>query len=130
MNPILFETFLISTDRQNHHVSKLKHLNLAQNKIRFFNFELYFPSSTNSGNSDPTCELVSLNVSSNSLDWLDAASVRRLKHTAAVTDRSGNPWKCECSALGEAWRELRHKLTVNCGTSCQRTAKRVIRCHI
>ena len=40
--------------------------------------------------------------------------MRRLKHTAAVTDRSGNPWKCECSALGEAWRELRHKLTVNC----------------
>jgi hypothetical protein len=39
-----------------------------------------------------------------------------LKHTAAVTDLSGNPWKCECSALGEAWRELRHKLTLNCAS--------------
>ena len=130
MNPLLFEPCPISRTRQNQHVSKLKQLNLAQIKIRYFNFELYFPSNTNSGNSDPTCELVSLNVSSNSLDWLDAASVRRLKHTAAVTDRSGYPWKCERFALGEAWRELRHKLTANCGTSCQRTAKRVIRCHI
>ena len=37
-----------------------------------------------------------------------------LNDTATVTDLSGNPWKCECSALGEAWRELRHKLTLNC----------------
>ena len=130
MNPLLFERFSISRTRQKQHVSQVKHVNLPQNKIRYFNFELYFPSSTNSGNSDPTCEHLSLNVSSNSLDWLDVTSVRRLKHTAAVTDQSGNPWKCECSALGEAWWELRHKLTVNFGTSCRRTAKRVIRCHI
>ena len=57
---------------------------------------------------------MSLNVSSNRLDSLDATSVRWLKHTAAVTDLSGNPWKCECSALGETWRELRYKLTLNC----------------
>ena len=37
-----------------------------------------------------------------------------LNDTATVPDLSGNPWKCECSALGEAWRELRHKLTLNC----------------
>jgi len=37
-----------------------------------------------------------------------------LKDTATVTDLSGNPWKCECIALGEAWRELRQKLTLNC----------------
>ena len=59
---------------------------------------------------------MSLNVSSNRLDSLDAASVRWLKHTAAVTDLSGNPWNCECSALGEAWRELRHKLTLSCAS--------------
>jgi len=37
-----------------------------------------------------------------------------LKDTATVTDLSGNSWKCECTALGETWRELRHKLTLNC----------------
>jgi len=59
---------------------------------------------------------VSLNVSSNRLDSLDATSVRWLKHAAADTDLSGNPWKCECSALGEAWRELGHKLTLICAS--------------
>jgi len=62
-------------------------------------------------------------VSSNRLDSLDIASVRWLKHTAAVTDLSGNPWKCECSALGEAWRELRYKLTVNCASPEDRTGR-------
>jgi hypothetical protein len=59
---------------------------------------------------------MSLNISSNRLDSLDAPSVRWLKHTTAVTDLSGNPWKCECSALGEAWRELRHRLTLECAS--------------
>jgi hypothetical protein len=47
---------------------------------------------------------------------LDAASVKWLNHTTAVTDLSGNPWKCDCSALGEAWRELKHKMTLNCAS--------------
>jgi len=123
LNPLVFEPFSISTNRHNHEVFKLKHLNLAHNKIRFFNFELYFSSSKNSGTSDPAYGLVSLNVSSNRLESLDAASVGWLKHTAAVTDLSGNPWKCECSALGEAWWELRHKLTVNCASSEDRTGR-------
>ena len=59
---------------------------------------------------DPKLELLSMNVSSNRLDSLDDASVMWLKDTATVTDLSGNPWKCECTALGEAWREL----TLNC----------------
>jgi Leucine-rich repeat (LRR) protein len=116
LNPLVFETFSISTNRHNHTVSKQMHLNLSQNKISSFNFELYFPSSTNRGTPDSPYELVSLNVSSNRLDSLDPASVRWLKHTAAVTDLSGNPWKCECSALGEAWRELGQNLTLICAT--------------
>jgi len=66
---------------------------------------------------------VSLNVSSNRLDSLDATSVRWLKHTAAVTDLSRNPWNCECSAVGEAWRELRHKLTLNCASTEDRRGR-------
>ena len=66
---------------------------------------------------------MSLNVSSNRLDSLDAASLRWLKHTAAVTDLSGNPWKCECSALGEAWRELSYKLTLNCASPEDRNVR-------
>jgi Leucine-rich repeat (LRR) protein len=124
LNSSLFESFSINTNRHSHQVSKLKHLNLAQNKIRSFNFELHFPSKTNSETSDLTYELVSLNVSSNRLDSLDAASVMWLKHTAAVTDLSGNPWKCECSALGEAWRELRDKLTLNCASPEDRMGRK------
>jgi Leucine-rich repeat (LRR) protein len=116
INPIWFEFLSINPKRHKHQVYNLKHLNLAQNKIRSFNFELCFPSNTNSVTSDPTYQLVSLNVSSNLLDSLDAPSVRWLKHTAAVTDLSGNPWKCQCSALGEAWRELRHRLTLECAS--------------
>jgi hypothetical protein len=123
LNPLAFEPFLISTNRHNHQVSKLKNLNLAHNKIRTFNFEFYFPSSTNSGTSEQTYELVSLNVSSNRLESLDAASARWLKHTVADMDLSGNPWKCECSALGEAWWELRHKLTVKCASPKDRRGR-------
>ena len=116
LNPLVFESFSNSTNRRSYQVSKLKHLNLAQNKIRVFNFELYFPSKTNFASSDLTFELVSLNVSSNRLDLLDPASVRWLKHTAAITDLSGNSWKCDCSALGEAWWELGQNLTLICAT--------------
>jgi len=117
----MFEPFSIGTNRQNHQLYKLKNLNLAQR--RFFSFELYFPSSTNCVTSDPTYELVSLNVSSNRLDSLDATSVRWLKYTAAVTDRSGNVWKCECSALGESWWELRHKPALNCASTEDRRGR-------
>jgi hypothetical protein len=120
LNPLAFEPFSINTNQHNHQVPKLKHLNLAHNKIHLFNFELYFPLNTNSVTSDPAYQLVSLNVSSNLLDSLDAPSVRWLKHTTAVTDLSGNPWKCECSALGEGWRELRHRLTLECASPADR----------
>ena len=56
----------------------------------------------------PTLELLSMNVSSNRLDSLDDASVMWLNDTATVTDPAGNPWKCECTALGESSREMRH----------------------
>jgi hypothetical protein len=92
----------------------LEHLDLSNNNIEELD-PLVFGSFSISMNVS-TYELVSLNVSSNRLASLDAASVRWLEYTAIVTDLSGNPWKCECSALGEAWRELRHKLTLNCAS--------------
>ena len=95
-------------------LAHLEHLDLSYNSIEEFNqlvFEIFSISSF-----DPKLELLSLNVSSNRLDSLDEASVMWLKDTAAVTDLSENPWKCECSALGEAWWELRHKLTLNCAS--------------
>jgi Leucine-rich repeat (LRR) protein len=99
----------------------LKHLDVSNNNIEDFNplvFELCSIISI-----DPTLEPVSLNVSSNRLDSLDEESVMWLKQTAAVTDLSGNPWRCECSALGEAWWELRQKLTLNCASPKNRTGR-------
>ena len=119
----MFVTFSTSTNRQNHQVSKLKHLSLTHNKILSFNFELYFPSNTNSGTSDRTNEFVSLDVSSNRLELLDAASVEWLNHTTAVADLTGNPWNCDCSVLLEVWRGLKHKLTLHCASTRQLQGK-------
>jgi Leucine-rich repeat (LRR) protein len=74
LDTLIFEAFSISTNRQNHQVSSLKPHNLAQKKVQFFNFEIYFPMKRNSDSSDPTFQLDYLNVSSNRLTTLDVAS--------------------------------------------------------
>jgi hypothetical protein len=50
-------------------------------------------------------------------------AVKWLKQPYVTANLTGNPWKCECSALGEAWRELRHKLTVNCASAEDRRGR-------
>ena len=72
LNPLVFQNTLTSSRRQTRLVSKLKHLNLAQNKIRSFNFESYFPMSGNVDNSTPTFQLEYLDISSNCLYSVDA----------------------------------------------------------
>jgi Leucine-rich repeat (LRR) protein len=116
LNPLLFHNTLISTNRQNHQASKLKHLNLAQNKIRSFNFELFFPMRSNSDSSKPTFQLEYLNLSSNLLTTLDIASIKWLNQTTAKTDLAENQWNCDCSVLLEVWRGLKNKLTLHCAS--------------
>ena len=116
LNPLAFNNTFPSTNRQNHQVSKLKRLNLAQNKIRFFNFELYFPMNSNSDTPNPTYHLEHINLSSNRLTTLDVASMRWLNKTTVVTDLKGNPWNCDCSVLLVLWRELKNKLTLHCAS--------------
>jgi Leucine-rich repeat (LRR) protein len=113
INPLVFHNTLKSINRYIPKVSKLKRLNLAQNIIRSFNFELYFPISSNSDSSAPTFQLDYLNVSSNRLTTLNVASIKWLKHTTAVTDLTENPWNCDCSVIIEVWRELKHKQTLH-----------------
>ena len=113
LNTIVFHSFSTRTNPQ---VSTLKHLNLAQNQIQFFNFELYFPMSNNFYASYPTFQLDYLNVSSNRLTTLDVSSVKWLNQTTAVTDLTANPWNCDCSVLLEVWRGLKHKLTLHCAS--------------
>jgi hypothetical protein len=113
LSPRVFDTVSFSTNRGNHQVSKLKHINLAQNNITIFNFEPYFPMNSNSDSSNPTFQLDYLNVSSNRLTMLDAASIEWLNQTTAVTDLTANPWNCDCSVLLEVWRGLKHKLTLH-----------------
>jgi len=119
LNPLVFHNTLNSTNRQNHQVSKLKHIHLEQNKIRSFKFELYFPTNSNSDSSNPIFKLEYLNISSNLLTTLDVASVKWLNQTTAVTDLTANPWNCDCSVLLEVWRGLKHKLTLYCASPIQ-----------
>jgi hypothetical protein len=116
LDPLVFQNTLTSTNRQSHKVSKLKHINLDQNKIRSFNFELYFPINSNSDTSTPTFLLEYLNISSNHLTTLDLTSVKWLKHTTAVTDLTVNPWNFDCSVLLEVWWELKDKRTFHCAS--------------
>ena len=109
-----------STFRNN---SRLGHLDISRNKITFsFNFELYFPMNTNSDTSNPTFRLHYINVSANCLTTLDVASMKWLNETP-VTDLTANPWNCDCSALLEVWRGLKHKLTLHCASPEQLQGK-------
>ena len=100
LNPLVFQNTLTSSRRQTPQVSKLKHLNLAQNKIRSFNFESYFPMSGNAETSTPTFQLEYLDISSNCLYFVDAELERSLNQTRTHIDLTGNPWERECSGLG------------------------------
>ena len=46
-----------------------------------------------------------------------------LNQTTAVTDLTGNTWNCDCSVLLEAWRGLKHKLTLHCASPRQLQGK-------
>jgi len=116
LNPLVFQNILTNTDRQNHQPSKLKYLNLAQNMLRSFNFELYFPMNSNSDTPNPTFQLQYLNLSSNRLTTLDVASMKWLNETTAYIDLTQNLWNCDCSVLLEVWRGLKHKLTLHCAS--------------
>ena len=116
LNTLVFHNNLTSTNQQNHKVSKLKSLNLSENLIRSFNFELYFPSSSIFDISNPTFQLEYLNLSSYHLTTLDAALVKWLNHTTAVTDLRANPFKCDSSVLLEVWRGFKQKMTLLCAS--------------
>jgi Leucine-rich repeat (LRR) protein len=119
LDPIVFQNTLTSTNRQNHQTSKLTHIHLDQNMIRSFNFELYFPMSSNADSSNQTFQLHYLNLSSNRLTTLDVTSVKWLNQTTTVTDLTANPWNCDCSVLLEVWRGLKHNLTLHCASPRQ-----------
>jgi hypothetical protein len=116
LNPLVFHNTLTRKNRQNHQASKLKRLNLAENMIRSFNLELYLPMNSNSDTPNPTFQLKYLSLRSNLLTTLDVASIKWLNQTTAVTDLKENPWNCDCSLLLEAWRGLKHKLTLYCAS--------------
>jgi hypothetical protein len=114
-SPLVFQHFM-SVRYGGDRVSKLKYLNLARNKILYFNLEEYLPFDSRGNSSVTTFQLVFLNLSSNRLESLDAASVKWLNQSGTEVDLAGNPWRCECAGLWEAWRELHNKLTLFCAS--------------
>jgi Leucine-rich repeat (LRR) protein len=119
LNPLVFRNKLNSANRQNHQAWKLKRFNVARNKIRSFNLELYFPISCNCYSPNPTFQLEYLNVSSNRLTTLDVASMQWLNYSSALIDFSANTWNCDCSVLLEVMRGLKHRLTLQCASPRQ-----------
>jgi Leucine-rich repeat (LRR) protein len=100
-SPFAFQQFIL--DRYGGgRVSKLKYLNLARNKILYFNLEEYLTFDSRGNSSVTTFHLLSLNLSGNRLESLDAASLKWLNQSATGVDLAGNPWRCECAALREA----------------------------
>jgi hypothetical protein len=97
-------------------VSTPKYVNLSRNTIQSFHLLQYTPSNHQNDLSDLRFELEFLDLSSNNLDSFNAMTVKWLKQPKVIANLTGNPWRCECSALGETWRELRHKLTLNCAS--------------
>jgi len=113
LDPLVFQNTLTCSHRETRKVSKLKHLNLAQNKIRSFKFESYFPMSSNVENSTPKFQLEYLDISANCLYSVDVQLAISLNQTKTHIDLTGNPWECECSGLG-AWREEQRRETLPC----------------
>ena len=107
-----------SVDRpeNQYRVSTPKYVNLSRNTIQSFHLLQYIPSNHKNDPSDLRFELEFLDLSSNSLDSFNTMTVKWLKQPNVIADLTGNPWKCECSDLGEAWWELRYKMTLNCAT--------------
>jgi hypothetical protein len=122
LNPHVFHNSSPDGTRYSSGVPNLKLLNLAQNVIRYLNFESCFPISSNSYGpytsepKTPLSQLECLNVSSNRLTTLDVASMQWLNHTTAVTALTATPWNCNCAVLLEVWRGLKHKLTLQCAS--------------
>jgi hypothetical protein len=113
LNPLVFQNNLTGSHKQTRQVSKPKHLNLAQNKIRSFNFESYFLKSSNADTSTATFQFEYLDISSNCLYSVGAELVMSLNTTRTHINLNGNPWECECSRLG-AWRKEQRKQTLPC----------------
>ena len=68
LNTVSFDSSSTNINGENHQVFKLKHFNLAQTKIRFFIFELYFPMCNNFYSCNPTFQLDYLNCNFKSSD--------------------------------------------------------------
>jgi hypothetical protein len=107
-----------SVDRPEHQyrVSTPKYLNLSRNTIQSFHLLQYIPSNHKNDPSDLRFELEFVDLSSNNLDSFNTMTVKWLKQPNVDANLTGNPWKCECSDLGEAWWGLRHKMTLNCAS--------------
>jgi hypothetical protein len=107
LSPLVFQNNL--TCIQTRQAPGLKHLNLRQNKLHSFNFESFFPMSSDAEASTTTSQLENLDISSNCLYSVDAELVISLKRSKTHIDLTGNPWECECSRFGTWYKQQRRK---------------------
>jgi Leucine-rich repeat (LRR) protein len=113
-SPLVFQHMVSDRYGGRGRVSRLKYLNLAGNKIRYFKLHEYLPLNSNTETACTTFKLLFLNLSLNRMESLDSASVKWLNQSAAGLDLAGNPWRCECAELREAWQVLHDKLALFC----------------
>jgi Leucine-rich repeat (LRR) protein len=91
---------------------RLEYLNQDGKQIRYFKLKEYLPFNSTNNSAVTTFSLVFLNK--NRMESLDSASVKWLTQSTAGVDFAGNPRRCECATLWEAWRVLHNKLTLFC----------------
>jgi hypothetical protein len=119
----LFVCYNCSANTPEHQYSVLspKYVNLSRNTVQSFQLVQYVPSNHKNDPSGLRSELEFLDLSSNNLDSFNTMTAKWLKQPKVIANLTGNPWVCECSALGEAWWELRYKQKLICASPKNRT---------
>jgi Leucine-rich repeat (LRR) protein len=105
-------------------ISNIKHLQLTDNKIQYFNFTELIPLNNSYNISIKFCNLEVLDLNKNCLSGLDEESVNVLRESTDLIQLSDNPWSCECSDSSDGiYETLSGNRTLNCETR-ERTKER------
>jgi Leucine-rich repeat (LRR) protein len=98
-------------------VTNIKHLTLADNRIRYFNFKEFISLNKSYNISSKFCKLELFDLNGNCLSALDDETVNLLRDWPDPIELSDNPWSCACSDSSvSVYKVLSGNRTLNCET--------------